>query len=327
MPNWWGWLNNLMATTRARFWIALLIGSLSGLLCAYALSRIGNGAGDFGFQLRGARDLLAGRDPYDSPPGPYNILYPLPAIMLAIPLAWLNDFAAGGVFFGISSGLLAWLILRKGEPWQLLIFLSWPFFYALLFAQWSPLVLCLYFTPAFLPVLVMKPQNALPLALTQRPSWLGIGLTLVIGIASLVIYPTWPFVWLKQTSSYQGIIPPLLTLPLGPLLLLALLRYREQKAWLLVSMAAMPQRVLYDQLALFMVPGNRLEMLIFMLCSWLSLPVLLIFGGWIHLPGGWKLWILLTLYLPALGIVFAPVLGGWIKKWKDRPTVPDRTPG
>lgn len=301
-------------TTRARLGIALLIGSLSGLFCAYALSRIGNGAGDFNWQLRAARDLLAGRDPYGYLPGPYNIPYPLPTAMLAIPLAWLSSFIAGGIFFGISSGILAWVILRKGEPWQLLIFLSWPFFYALLFAQWSPLVLCLYFMPAFLPMLVMKPQIALPLALTQRPSWLGIGLTLVIGITSLVIYPSWPLVWLGQISTYQGIIPPLLVLPLGPFILLALLRYRERKAWLLLLMSAMPQRMLYDQLALLLVASNHREMLILIFCSWISLPALLIFGGWVNLPGGWQLWILLTLYLPALGILLAPMVTGWIKK-------------
>lgn len=152
-------------TTKTRFWIALIIGSLCWVICAYALSRIGNGAGDFNWQLRSAHELLAGRDPYRYPPGPYNIPYPLPTVMLAIPLVWLTNFIAGGMFFGVSSGVLAWLSLSKGEPWQLLLFLSWPFFYALLYAQWAPLVLCLYFTPSFMPMLLMKPQIALPLAL------------------------------------------------------------------------------------------------------------------------------------------------------------------
>jgi hypothetical protein len=320
MPSWWRWLNNSMMTTRIRFGIALIIGSLCGVLCMYALSRIGNGAGDFYWQLRAARDLLAGNDPYNHPPGPYRIPYPLPTAMLAIPLVGLTDYAAGGVFFGVSSGILAWLILRNGKPWQLLLFLSWPFLYALLYAQWAPLVLCLYFTPAFLPMLLMKPQTTLPLALTQRPSWQGVGLTLFIGIASFVIYPTWPLVWLGQISTYQGIVPPLLVLPLGPLMLLALLRYRDRKAWLLLLMSAMPQRVLYDQAALLLVADNLRQMLILVLCSWISLPVLMKFGGWYHLPGpgGWYLWIMLTLYLPALGVLLVPTLVDWIKKWRSR---------
>ncbi|MBK7454710.1 MAG: hypothetical protein IPJ46_13635 [Anaerolineales bacterium] len=113
-------------------------------------------------------------------------------------------------------------------------------------------------------------------------------------------------------------IPPLLVLPLGPLMLLGLLRYRDQKAWLLLLMAAMPQRVLYDQLALLLIAGNRSEILILIFCSWASLPALLIFGGWINLPGGWQLWILLTLYLPALGIFLAPKMVGQIKQWKSK---------
>ena len=246
---------------RGRFLIALCIGFVSGLLCWFALVRIGNGAGDFNWQLRAARDLLSGEDPYRYAPGEYNIPYPLPTALLALPLARLSPFLAGSLFFGVSGGLLAWLILRKGEPWRLLIFLSWPFFYALLFAQWSPLVACLYFTPAFLPMLLMKPQIALPLALTQRPNRLGAGLTFAVGIVSLVVYPSWPLVWLGQISAYQGMIPPFLILPLGPLTLLALLRYRDRKAWLLLLMAAMPQRALYDQLALLLVAGNRRETL------------------------------------------------------------------
>ena len=306
-------------TPRTRLGAALVLGSLCGVLCAFALSRIGNGAGDFGWPLRAARDLLAGSDPYGYPPGPYNIPYPLPTALLALPLTWLTDFIAGGVFFGMSSGVLAWLILSYGKPWQLLIFLSWPFLYASFYAQWAPLILCLYFAPAFLPVLLMKPQTALPLAVTQRPSWLGIGLTFALGIASLVVYPSWPLVWLGQISTYQGIIPPLFVLPLGPLMLFALLRYRDRKAWLLLLTAVMPQRVLYDQMALFLIADNRREMLILVFCSWLSLPALMIYGGWNNLPGGWKFWILLTLYLPALGILLAPIIGGWIKQWRSHP--------
>jgi hypothetical protein len=305
-------------TARTRFGIALAIGGLCGVFCKLALSQIGNGAGDFAPALRAARDLLAGIDPYGRLPGPYNIPYPIPAAMLAIPLTWLTDFIAGGVFFGISSGILAWLILRYGRPWQLLLFLSWPFLYALFYAQWVPLILCLYFTPAFLPMLLIKPQIALPLALTQQPSWLGVGLTLGTGFISLLIYPTWPLVWLKQISTYQGILPPLLILPLGPLILLALLRYKDRNAWLLILMSLMPQRVLYDQMALFLIADNKRKMLILIYCSWISLPALMIFGGWNNLPGGWRLWIVLTLYLPALGILLTPTVAGWIKQWRAR---------
>jgi hypothetical protein len=125
-------------------------------------------------------------------------------------------------------------------------------------------------------------------------------------------------VWLEQISTYQGIIPPLFVLPLGPLILLALLRYQDRRTWLYLLLAAMPQRVLYDQLALLLIAGSRREMLILVFCSWISLPALLIFGGWNNLPGGWPLWILLTLYLPTLGIILAPTLFNWIKQWRSK---------
>ncbi|MCA2002698.1 MAG: hypothetical protein LDL51_12600 [Chloroflexi bacterium] len=303
---------------QGRFLIALCIGLASGLLCWFALSHIGNGAGDFNWQLRAARDLLAGENPYRYEPGEYNIPYPLPTAFLAIPLAGLPNTLAGGVFFGLSGALLAWLILKESKPWRLLIFLSWNFFFALLYAQWPPLVLCLYFAPAFLPMLWMKPQIALPLALTQRLNPLGVGLTAIVGAASLWSYPSWLWVWLGQISSYQGLLPPLFVLPFGPLILLALLSPRERRTWILILMAAMPQRMLYDQMALLLVAENRREMLFLVFCSWLTFPLLWVYGGWSHLPGSWQRWVLLTLYLPSLAVILFPLARRRLARWKGR---------
>jgi hypothetical protein len=76
------------------------------VFCTYALSRIGNGAGDFNWH----------RAPPISWLEETMIIhltlqhsYPLPTALLAI-LAWLTNFIAGGLF-GISSGILTWLIL------------------------------------------------------------------------------------------------------------------------------------------------------------------------------------------------------------------------
>jgi hypothetical protein len=74
-------------------------------------------------------------------------------------------------------------------------------------------------------------------------------LAAVLFTVSLVIYPSWPIVWLRSTSPYQGSRPPLFVLPRGPLLLLALLRWRDRRSWFLFSMALMPWlgRVQLDQ--------------------------------------------------------------------------------
>ncbi|MEJ5223590.1 MAG: hypothetical protein WHV44_03970 [Anaerolineales bacterium] len=115
--------------------------------------------------------------------------------------------------------------------------------------------------------------------------------------------PDWPWRWLAQVGGYQGFAPPLFSLPLGLLILLVLLRWRDRRAWLVLILAMMPQRVVYDQLALMLAAPNRRALAVQVALSWLTLPALLIFGGWTDLPGGWPMWIVATLYLPAVGVV------------------------
>lgn len=262
--------------------------------------------------MRSARDLWQGRDPYAYPIAPDLVSYPLPAALFAFPFALFPDEIGAGLFFGLSSALLAWCLLHYEKPWALLIFLSWPFFYGLLFAQWPPLLVCLWFIPSLLPVVLIKPHIALPLALTGRISPTGIILSVLLLIGSLIVYPSWPLVWLQQVQTYQGFRSPLFVLPFGPLVLLALFRWRERRAWLLVLMALMPQRVVYDQLALLLIATNRRELLTLVVCSWMTLPLLLFADGWLSLPGGWQLWIVLTLYLPALVILMRPTIERFI---------------
>jgi hypothetical protein len=292
---------------RLRHWLySALIGIGAGLLCTLIALTAHTNAGDFSTSLQMARDLWHGRDAYAYPIAPDVVSYPLPAGIVALPFAALPNEMAGGLFFGLSSGLLAWCLLRTGEAWRLMVFLSWPFLYGMLFVQWPPLLVCLWFLAPLLPVVLIKPHIALPLALTGKISRTGVGLAILLGVISLVLYPTWPWVWLHRIQTYQGLRPPLFILPIGPMLLLALRRWRDRRAWLVILMSAMPQRVVYDQLALLLVPSSLRELLALVICSWLSLPVLLIADGWMQMPGGWQLWILLTLYLPALVILLRP---------------------
>jgi hypothetical protein len=117
---------------------------------------------------------------------------------------------------------------------------------------------------------------------------------------------------MKQTGTYKG-LPPLFSLPLGPFILLALLKYRDRRAWLLVLFALMPQRVLYDQLPLLLIATNGAEMIFLVFCSWLTLPMLMSSGGWGGLPFSWQFWILLTLYVPGLVLLFLPDVTKFIK--------------
>jgi hypothetical protein len=289
-------------TAAKRALLSVFIGIIAGFFCQEILRATDN-RGDLFASLRMARDLREGRDPYASPVWDDYVSYPLPAAFFALPLSFLTDPLSSGVFMGISSALLAWLVLTHGKPWQLGLFLSWPFVYAIFFAQWTPLVTCLWFSPILASLALVKPQIAIPMLLTEKPDRRGVAVVVALGVLSLVIYPTWPMVWLKQTAGYKGIVPPFFVLPLGPLVLLALIRWRSRGAWLLFLLALMPQRVVYDQLPLLLVASTWRQLAFLVVASWSTLPALLYFGGWNSMPAGWQTWILATLYLPALLVV------------------------
>jgi hypothetical protein len=305
-------------STRDRCILALLIAIITCISSHYLSKSTGMGIGDLRYSIWLARDYLAGKDPYlpyKLNTDPFAVPYPFTAVILSLPFAWLPDRIAAAIFTGLGSGILAWLILKRGKSWQLMIFASWPFVNSLLFTQWCPYVVSMFFTPNFLPFLFTKPQLALPFVLTQKPNRIGVisaGLLLVI---SLILYPLWPIDWVKTLHNYIG-YPPLFVLPLGPLLLLALLRYREKRSWLLVLLALMPQRMVYDQLGVLLVAENRKQMLFLVLCSWITLPILVYYGGWYYVPWGWQQWVLIESYLPALIVIVLPYLNSLLIRSK-----------
>jgi hypothetical protein len=254
--------------------------------------------------LGAARNLIAGADIYSDSIASnpyYYVPYPLPAAFLALPFVWLRNNLAAAAFFGASAAIVAWCLIRAGEAWRLSIFLSWQFVFALINAQSTPLLLCLYLVPSALPLVLTKPNIAIPMALTRFPSKHGIALTLVITLISLAIYPTWPFVWFSQLGGYRG-LPPILALPFGPLIALALLRWRNREARLLILMALMPQRMVYDQIPLLMTARTPRQLLLLVESSWIwILPGLLFANS--NFYEAWSQWIVVIYYFPALAIV------------------------
>lgn len=296
--------------------VAGFLGLVWGLVCFALVTLFHTGAADFQHALAEARDILAHRNPYAHQPGPYWIPYPLPAAFLALPFAWLPDSVVAGLFIGISTGLLAWGILRSGEKWRLGILAAWPFVYAVIWAQWSPLLCAIWFLPLLAPLVLAKPNIALPLvlagkALTSRYRWRVVAIGAAVLAASFAIRPGWPLEWVRQTSQYQGLTPPILILPAGPLVLLSLLAWRDRRAWLILSMAAMPQRVYYDQLPLILVAQNRRQQFFLVCSSWISFVVLWLSPNMAQMPGGCQLWAVLGHYLPAVGVLLWPQLEAW----------------
>lgn len=278
---------------RTRVAVSVAIGLASAAFCWLLLAHFHQGAADFTWAIRAARSMLAGRNPYDTP---YQ-QYPLTAAFFALPFVWLRPELAGALFYGVSSGLLAFGMTRHGYH-RLLVFLAYPYWAGILTAQWAPLITASAFFPLLLPVTMAKPQIGLPVALNHL-SRRGVVACLVVAVLSLIVMPHWPLWWAGQFGYYQHFIP-LLVLP-GPLLALALLRLRDRDVFLLLTAAVMPQRWFFDALILWLIPKTRREIVWTAGLSW---------GAgiwrWYHTPQTMQqvgLWSVLFLYLPMLVVV------------------------
>lgn len=265
----------------------------SAAFCYFLLRHFHQGAGDFGWAVHAAQRLLAGQNPYDTP----LEQYPLTAAFFSLPFVSLRPEVAGALFYGLSSALLAFGLIRHGYQY-LLVFLAYPYWAGLLAVQWSVAIFASAFFPLLLPVTMAKPQLGLPVALTHL-SRRGALACLVVALLTLIAMPRWPWLWLAQAKNYEHFIP-LLVLP-GPLLALALWRYRDKDAWFLVLTAMMPQRWFFDAFILWLIPKSRREIIFTAALSW---------GAgiwrWYHIPHSFVdvgRFAVLFIYLPMLAVI------------------------
>jgi hypothetical protein len=278
---------------RWRIAVSAAIGMASGALCWFLMQHFHQDAGDFRWALRLAHRLLARQNPYDTP----LEQYPLTAAVLAFPFVGLRPEVAAGLFWGISSSLLAFGLTRHGYT-RLLIFFAYPYWAGMLAVQWSPLIAASAFFPLLLPATMAKPQVGLPVLLS-RLNRRGLLACAILALVSLALMPKWPWMWLRQTGNYEHFYP-ILVLP-GPLLVLALLRYRDRDAQLLFLSALMPQRWFFDSFILWLIPQSRREIVWTVFFSW---------GAgiwrWYHTPHSFTevgRWTVILLYLPMLAVV------------------------
>lgn len=286
-------------TTKGHLATAVVIGIVAGWFCVdYRLRLYGGGAADLAWSLHAGRLLLSGINPYTVPLPAGYVSYPLFSVLAVLPLLALADTVAAGVFFGCSSAVLAWALLRRSSYWGLLVLLAFPYWAALQTVQWSPLLAALWLLPAgLLPLALVKPQLALPVLLT-RLSWRLVFACGVVGLLSLVILPSWPWLWLGQLGGYDdygGFVPIVSLWPLVLVLLPALGR-GETRAWFLLILLCMPQRLNYDQLLLYLIPAAPAQF------------VSLVAAGWLSAMGGWSV---IGQYGAAVGIVAKDDLLRW----------------
>ncbi|MGB3482217.1 MAG: hypothetical protein WBB07_08370 [Mycobacterium sp.] len=246
-------------TRRFRWGLAVSVGVLTAFL-AYAA-----GGGDMGWPIQAARDIIAGRDPYAQPlvdeTGQLWPTNPVTTIMLFLPLAWAPDTVLAAIVFGGISGLLAFGLTREGALWPLLTFASPAYISCLINAQWAPLVLATFYLPNLLPLALVKPSIALPVLLTRLNLKRGLGCVAIVVVSFILCPWWWPADWLSPSMTVYTGFTPILTVP-GFLVLLALVRWRDKRAWILVLAALVPQRIPYDQLLLWLIPQNAKRSLI-----------------------------------------------------------------
>jgi hypothetical protein len=283
---------------KKRLAVALLIGCVSGILCW--LIHLGPDPDDFRWALGAAQDIVHGRDPYAYSFSARGGPYPLTAVAFSFPFVWVRLQLAGALFFGLSSGLLAFGLTNKSYT-PLLVFLAFPYWTAMLCVQWSPLVMAAALFPWLLPATLAKPQIGIPVLLTHC-TWRGAAACSGLAIASLFLMPKWPLRWLSQTEGWPHYVP-FLVLPLGPLIALSLWRRTDPDAHLLLLASLTPQHWFFDSFILWLIPKTRREILATCLLSWGA-------GWWriYHLPRsreefgaaavGW-------IYLPMLALILS----------------------
>jgi hypothetical protein len=254
-----------------------------------------------------ARALIDGGDPYAAVVAagwPWPLYYPLPAVLIALPLVLVPIAVARVVFAGVGAGFLAYAMTGRGW-WGLAVFASAPLLDALTNVQWSPLLTAAALLPALGWALAAKPTIGLALwsAFPRRTTAIGVA---VLAGVSLLVMPGWPRSWLAAASTAHHILPPIVR-PGGFLLLLALLRWRRPEARLIAALSCLPHSpALYEALPLFIAASTAREALALALLSYLA------YGATLLLPSGlplaewnaarWPL-MLLLLYLPVLLVV------------------------
>jgi hypothetical protein len=286
-------------------------------------------AADFTYPWLAARAVWKGVDAYafvarSHPPfGPW-LLYPLPAALVTLPIAWLPMRAAASVGVGASCGFLAFSITRTAF-WPLLMFLSAP---AVRLADsvqiWPPMFTAAAFWAPGLGLLAAKPNFALPIIAFQtklRSVVIGAvaGITLV-GL-SFMVDPHWLARWIaivRDSPPSAQFRPPMLRAA-GSFLVLSALRWRRPEGRLLFCMALVPQTAyFYDQLPLLLVPGTRRQMVVYAFVS--QIAALLAPVSTDARP----VYVIAGLYLPALLMLLLRPNDGPAPAWLER--LASRTP-
>jgi hypothetical protein len=290
-----------------RLAIAIGIGIAAAVYSGWSVARA-HVPSDFEFWWRAARVLLEGGDPYLRVentalwPLPDRLFYPMPALLVTVPFAWMSLPLAAGTMLGLASATLAWVLSREGLG-RLWIFATPSFVMALKVGQWSPMLTIAALVPTLGWLAAVKPTLGLG-ALVYRLDWRALVGAGVLLVASIAVLPAWPREWVANVHHVVSHPPPIAT-PLGIVLVLAAWRWRTPEGRLLLALACVPQLLFFaDQLPVYLVARTREQMAALALCgalAWLFWFVPLRTGDLYVVRAA--PYVLLGVYAPALAVV------------------------
>jgi hypothetical protein len=253
--------------------------------------------------------LLAGDDPYAAIArgAPYPLYYPLPAVLVALPLALL-PLAAARVIWDVLVGWIFAAALGRRGPVGLLALGSGAYLQAMVRGQVTPLLVAAVLVPSLGWLFAFKPNIGLALW-AGYPTRRAAVLVAAAVAVSLVVMPTWPLAMWQALAINSGHIRAPISMPFGWVLLAALLRWRRPEGRLLAALAVIPQHLQpYETLVLCLLPRTAREMGLFVAGTWVALiPLIgradagapdLVELGRVVWP-----WLLACVYLPALYLV------------------------
>lgn len=284
---------------------------------------------DFDQIWYGAKALRLGRDPYAViGPGrewgswPWRLYYPVPALLPALPLSYLDVVTARSVFAAVSAGCFALLVSRLGYA-HLAALLSASLISAISLVQFTPLLACAALSPAFGWVLSCKPNMGLAVLATARSNrWLAIsmGLSAMMVVLSLAIQPAWPTQWLAAVREGEHFTPFVLR-PGGALLLLALLRWRRPEARWLALLSLVPATPgVQEALILFTVPQSFRSILLLAIgthCAHFWVRPLEQYSSWTDYLNTEAMALLAFVYLPSLIVILRRPNDGEAPTWLE----------
>jgi len=208
----------------------------------------------------GARALFDRQNPYEAvgPAHPlslgFPLMYPLTAVLTLMPLAVLPLRWVDPIFVGLGFALFTYAVtMRRLMTPTLLALVSLAGLMTLQTSQWSLLLTGAALVPGFGWLLVAKPTIGLAL-FAAFPRWktaVGCGILLIV---SLLVRPTWVTDWRAGFSSVPHVVAPIFRVG-GPLMLLALLKWKRADARLLLGLACVPHTTApYETIPLFLIP-------------------------------------------------------------------------